>query len=122
MFDNAVDPVQLAAFVHDAGHEMVFAMAGAKVVGMASGTRMMHPDKPPAFFINEVGVNEDMQRRGIGTILSKMLMNVARGKGYEGMWLATETDNIEARALYKKLDGRETEGVVVYDWDGAMDD
>jgi len=122
VFDNPVDPAQLVAFVGDAGHELVFAMAAGKVVGMASGNRMLHPDKPPAFFINEVGVNEDMQRRGIGTILSNMLMEVARGKGYVGMWLATETDNIEARALYKKLDGREAEGIVVYDWDGAMDD
>ena len=122
VFDFPVDPVQLAAFVRDAGHELVFAMLGAKVVGMASGNVMLHPDKPPAFFINEVGVNDDMRLRGIGSILSKMLMNVARGKGYKGIWLATETDNIEARALYKKLGGRETEAVVVFDWDGAMDE
>ncbi len=122
VFDNPVDPAQLAAFVEDAGHELVFAMVGTRVVGMASGNRMLHPDKLPAFFINEVGVNEDMQRRGIGTALSDMLMNVARSKGYQGMWLATELDNIEARALYMKLDGRETEGIVVYDWDRAMDE
>lgn len=122
VFDNPVDPAQLAAFAGDAGHELVFAIAGDKVVGMASGNRMLHPDNPPAFFINEVGVNEDMQRRGIGAVLSDMLMSVARGKGYQGMWLATEVDNIEARALYKKLDGRETQAIVVYDWDGAMDE
>jgi ribosomal protein S18 acetylase RimI-like enzyme len=82
VFDNPVDPAQLAALVEDVGQELVFAMAADKVVGMASGNRRLHPDKPPAFFINEVGVNEDMQRRGIGTILSGMLTEVARGKGY----------------------------------------
>lgn len=122
VFDNQVDPVQLAAFVTDSGHEMVFAMTGARVVGMASGTVLLHPDKQPLFFINEVGVNEDMRNRGIGTVLSKKLMELARGKGYQGIWLATETDNVEARALYRKLDARETEAVVVYDWDGAMDE
>lgn len=122
VFDNPVDQAQLAAFVADSGHELVFATVGTSVVGMASGTVLLHPDKHPAFFINEVGVNEEMRIRGIGTALTKMLMNVARAKGYKGIWLATETDNVEARALYRKLGARETEAVVVYDWDGAMDE
>ena len=121
VFDNPVDPRQLAAFVADRGHEMVFAMAGKTVVGMASGTVLLHPDKPPAFFIAEVGVNEDMRLRGIATELVQMLLNVARESGYRGIWLATESDNVEARALYRKLGARSTEAVVVYDWDGAMD-
>lgn len=122
VFDNPVDPVQLAAFVADCGHEMVFAAIGSKVIGMASGTALLHPDKHPAFFINEVGVNEDVRNRGIGTQLTRMLMSIARDKGYQGIWLATETDNVEARALYKELDARETAAVVVYDWDGALDE
>lgn len=122
VFDNLVDPVQLATFVTDPGHEMVFATTGTKVIGMASGTVLLHPDKPPAFFINEVGVDENMRNQGIGTELTNKLMKVARGKGYQGIWLATETNNTEARALYQKLGARETDDVVVYDWDGALDD
>lgn len=122
VFDKPVDPVQLAAFVADANHEMIFAMAGKKVIGMASGNVMLHPDKQPAFFVNEVGVNEDMQQRGIGTALSQRLLDVARARGCQGIWLATEVDNLEARALYRKLKARETDGIVVYDWDGAMDE
>lgn len=122
VFDNPIDPVQLAAFVANSGHEMVFATTGSRVIGMATGTVLLHPDKQPAFFINEVGVNENIRNRGIGTKLTKMLMTIAREKGYQGIWLATETDNVEARALYQKLDARETGDVVVYDWDGALDD
>jgi len=122
VFDNLVDPAQLAAFVAGSGHEMVFAMVGKKVIGMASGTILLHPDKPPAFFINEVGVNEDMRRRGIATRLVQLLLKVARDSGCQGIWLATESDNVEARALYRKLGARLTEAVVVCDWDGAMDD
>lgn len=122
VFDNLVDPVQLAAFVIDPGHEMVFATKGTKVIGMASGTVLLHPDKHPAFFINEVGVDENMRNQGIGTELTNKLMKVARGKDYRGIWLATETNNTEARALYQKLGARETDDVVVYDWDGALDD
>jgi ribosomal protein S18 acetylase RimI-like enzyme len=122
VFDNPVDTEQLAAFVADSGHEMVFAMTGNKVVGMASGTVLLHPDKQPAFFVNEVGVNEDMRCLGIGTRLVQVLIELARDLGCKGIWLATESDNVEARALYRKLDARLTEAVVVYDWDGAMDD
>ncbi len=122
VFDNPIDPTQLAAFIADSGHEMVFATTGSSVIGMASGTALLHPDKHPAFFINEVGVNENMRNIGIGTKLTKMLMQIAREKGYQGIWLATETDNAEARALYQKLDARETVAVVVYDWDGALDE
>ena len=122
VFDNPIDPAQLGAFVADSGHEMVFATTGSRVIGMASGTVLLHPDKHPAFFINEVGVNEDMRNSGIGTKLTEMLMKIAREKGYQGIWLATETDNVEARALYQKLNARETDAVVVYDWDGALDE
>lgn len=121
VFDNPVDPAQLAGFVADPGHEMVFAMAGQRVVGMASGTVLRHPDKQPAFFISEVGVVHDMRHRGIARALMEMLLKIARDRGYQGIWLATETDNVAARALYAGLAARETDAVVVYDWDGAMD-
>lgn len=121
VFDNAVDPAQLAAFVADPNHELVYAMAGARVIGFASGAIHFHPDKPPAFFLSEVDVTPDWQRQGVAKALCGQLMDIARARGCEGIWLATETDNIPARALYRSLDARETEGIVVYDWDGAMD-
>lgn len=122
VFDNPVDAVQLDTYVANNGHELVFAMVENKVVGFASGTVLLHPDKPPAFFINEVGVNEDMRKHGVATTLTKMLLEVARIAGCKGIWLATESDNFEAQALYSKLEGRLTEAVIVYDWDGAMDE
>ncbi len=122
VFDNPVDADQLAAFVDSCGHRMVFATSGSTVVGMASGTVLLHPDKQPAFFINEVGVVADMRCRGIGKKLVHMLMEDARGSGCQGIWLATENDNTAAHALYRELAGRLTESVVIFDWDGALDD
>jgi len=122
IFDEPVDPKQLTDFVNHAGHELVFAMAGSKPIGMASSVIMLHPDKQPLLSINEVGVNDDMRLKGIGTKLSNMLFEIGREMGCKGIWLATEIDNDEARALYKKLAARETKDIVVYDWDGAMDD
>lgn len=122
VFDNKVDPEQLAAFLADAGHLLVFAAIGTFIVGFASGSIMRHPDKQPAFFINEVGVTEAMQRRGIATSICELLLKTARDRGCNGIWLATEADNHAARSLYKRLQAREVAGIVVYDWDGVMDD
>lgn len=101
---------------------MVFATLAERVVGMASGTVLLHPDKPPALFVNEVGVDEDLRNQGIGAALTQRLLDMGRARGCEGIWLATEGDNAPARALYRKLGARETKEIVVYDWDGAMDD
>lgn len=122
VFDNPVDPNQLRAFLADPGHLMVFATLGARVVCFASGSILLHPDKAPAFFVNEVGVDEDMRNQGFGAAVTEHLLALARASGCKGIWLATEGDNAPARALYRKLGARETEDIVVYDWDGAMDD
>ena len=121
LFDLAIRPDQAAAFLQDASHDMVVALQGGAIVGMASGQVMLHPDKAPAYFINEVGVRETHQRQGIAKLICTELMTIARQRGCQGIWLATETDNVAARALYRSLDARETQGIVVYDWDGAMD-
>jgi ribosomal protein S18 acetylase RimI-like enzyme len=122
LFDNAIRPDQAEAFLNDGLHEMVLAFDGSDVVGMASGQIMLHPDKVPAFFINEVGVRESHQRRGIAKLLCNRLIGVGRARGCEGIWLATEGDNLPARALYRAMGARETEDIVVYDWDDrAMD-
>lgn len=121
VFDNPVDPEQLARFLSDGGHELVFASSGRTIVGFASGTVLLHPDKAPAFFVNEVDVAPKCRRQGIATALCRKLIGIARDLGCQGIWLATEEDNVAARALYRRLDARETGAIVVYAWDGAMD-
>ena len=119
--DNPIRTDQAAAFLNDPLHEIVLAFAGAEIVGIATGVSLLHPDKAPAFFVAEVGVRDAFQRQGIAQRLCRALFKVARGRGCEGIWLATEGDNVAARALYTSLDARETSDIVVYDWDGAMD-
>ena len=122
LFDNPVRPGQAKAFLNDPMHEMVLAFAGNKVVGMASGQILLHPDKPPALFVNELGVRDAYLRQGIAKRLCAKLFEIARKRGTQGIWLATEEDNAPARAVYRSLNARETQGIVVYDWEGAMDE
>lgn len=121
LFDNPIRPDQARAFLDDPLHEIVLAARGDSVVGMATGQIMLHPDKAPVFFVAEVGVRENDQRQGIAKRLCAALIDIARRRGCEGIWLATEVDNTAARALYRSLDACETGDIVVYDWDGAMD-
>lgn len=117
LFDNPVLPDQARAFLDDPLHEMMVAIAHGQIVGMASGQVMFHPDKPPAFFIAEVGVRDAFQRQGIAAQLCTALIGIAKGRGCEGIWVATENENGPARALYQSLGARETKDIVVYDWD-----
>ncbi|MEE9389538.1 MAG: GNAT family N-acetyltransferase [Paracoccaceae bacterium] len=122
VFDNPVIPAQAAAFLASDLHCMVVALDGNQVIGMASAVTMLHPDKEPMVFINEVGVHDDYQCRGVGKKLTELLIKTVNPKSDRDVWLATEEDNTAARALYRSLKARETKGVVVYDWGHAMDD
>jgi aminoglycoside 6'-N-acetyltransferase I len=119
LFDNPVDPVQARAFLANPMNEIVLALDGAEVVGFASGTVLQHPDKPPAMFINEVGVRDDWLRRGIGKAVTQALIDRARARGCQGIWLGTEPDNVAALALYRSLGGEEMT-FVGFGWDDAF--
>ena len=121
LFDHAIRPDQARAFLNNPAHVLIMAYDDGDAVGMASGQILLHPDKAPAFFVAEVGTREAWQRQGIAKKMCARLMEEARALGCEGIWLATEGDNVAARALYRSLKARETGDIVVYDWDGAMD-
>lgn len=120
VLDGPADPDWLSGFLADPGHLMELALLDGQVVGFASGTILRHPDKPPTFFVNEVGVEPAHRRRGIGAHLTGRLLDRARTHGAETAWLATETDNAAARALYKRLSARETGDIVIYDWNAVI--
>lgn len=119
LFDNAIDPDEARAFLNDAMNWLVLAFDGDHAVGMASATILRHPDKKPALFINEVGVRDSHQRRGIGKSVTQALIDKARMSGVQGVWLGTEADNTAARALYRSLGGDEVAGVY-FGWDDAF--
>ncbi len=121
LFDHAIDPVQARAFLADPLHMLALGFDGDLAVGMASGTVLLHPDKPPSLFVNEVGTREGWERRGIATAVLKALFEAARARGCKGIWVATETENAAARALYESLEG-EALGCIAYGWDGAFDE
>ncbi|MCW1932977.1 GNAT family N-acetyltransferase [Pararhodobacter zhoushanensis] len=121
LFDNPVDPGQSAAFLSDPLHHIVVGLLDGVVVSFASGTILLHPDKAPSLFINEVGTRDTVLRRGYARAVTQALIDHARRLGCQGIWLGTEPDNTAARALYRRLGGDEV-SFIGYGWDGALDD
>ena len=116
VFDHPVRSDYVAAVLASPDHVMMLALAQGQVVGMGSAVFYYHPDKPRNMWINEVGTAEAWRRRGVATKIMQALLRAADEAGCQGVWLATEHDNAPARALYRHMDARESDGVVVYDW------
>jgi ribosomal protein S18 acetylase RimI-like enzyme len=71
------------------------------VVGFVSAVHYVHPDKPrPELWINEVGVAETHQRRGLATRLLHAVFAVARSLGCTEAWVMTDRANTAAMRLY----------------------
>lgn len=121
LFDKDIDPVQARAFLENPQHAIAVALDDGAVVAFASGSILLHPDKPPSMFVNEVGTRDSHLRRGCATAVSEALFAWARGQGCEGIWLATEPDNDAALGLYRRLGGEEMT-IVGFAWDGAFDE
>ncbi len=96
---------------------LMIADIDGRIVGFASGTVLYHPDKAPSLFVQEVGVNEDAQRRGIARALVLAIRDEGRKQGCTTAWVLTEADNTAARALYAATGGVETTDVVMVEWE-----
>jgi ribosomal protein S18 acetylase RimI-like enzyme len=87
---------------------------------MASGVHYVHPDKPPELFVNEVGVADAYQGRGIGGRVLRALLDRGRALGCAQAWVLTSPDNAPAVRLYAGAGGRPAdEPTVLYAFDLA---
>ncbi len=77
VFDGPVQPALVQEFLNDSRHHLAVAVLDGQVIGMASGVHYLHPDKPNAFWINEIGVAPAYQTQGIGRALMKRLLGKA---------------------------------------------
>lgn len=121
VLDHPVDPAQLAAFLADPRHLMLLAIdRGEVVVGIASGTELLHPDKPPQLFMNEVSVAPAHRKKGIGRRLVAALVAEARDRGCTYAWLGTAADNAAGQACFAAAapDGL-PEPFLLYEWNLA---
>lgn len=107
-FDNAIIPAVARAFLADPRHHLAVAIDDGVVVGFASAVHYLHPDKPsPELWINEVGVAETHQGRGLARRLMTAILETGRALGCSVAWVLTERDNTPAMRLYASAGGVE---------------
>lgn len=115
IFDHEIDPAHLSAYLADAGHLLVCAVAGGVVIGQARGVVTRQPDAAPVLYIDNLGVAEARRREGIASRLLDELAEWGRERGCVTAWVATELDNEAARALYAGR-GAEAQTVAYYEY------
>jgi aminoglycoside 6'-N-acetyltransferase I len=107
VFDEAIDPRRLAAYLARPGNLMVLALKHGEIVGQCAGVVHTHPDKPDELYIDEVGTGSAHRRQGIATAMLTELLAWGSELGCEDAWLGTERDNHAANALYRAFKGEE---------------
>jgi aminoglycoside 6'-N-acetyltransferase I len=122
VFDEPIRPDLARRFLATPNYRIFVALDGDLVVGMVTGFTHFHPDKDEEFFVNELGVDDNYRRQGVGERLLRTILAEAKAMGCPDAWLGTEHGNAPALALYRKVltgkDSEEAMSVFTYELDG----
>ncbi len=113
VFDAAIDPKRLAAYLAEPGHHLIVAVDAGEVVGQIRAVIHKHPDAASELYIDNLGVTPALQRRGIATKLLDAALALGKALGCEEAWLGTEDANGPARSFYESY-GVQAEMVAMY--------
>jgi len=116
LFDKPAREDATARFLREPTHHLLIAYEGDLPVGFVSGTEISHPDQPTTMFLNELGVDEGYQRRGIGRALTTALIDVGLERGCHSVYVLTEHDNEAAIATYNRDGVAREDGFVMFTW------
>lgn len=110
VFDAPPGPALTRDFLAAPHLHIALAAEDGLVVGMCSGVTYHHPDKPPQFWINELGAAGPWRRQGIATRLVEACATRARRMGCteiravadptdmaEGFWQSRGWDRVGTR-------------------------
>lgn len=100
VFDHAIAPAHLAAYLADPLHAMFVAVEGGLTIGQIRGSVHLQPDRAPDLYIDNLGTAPSHQRRGIASDMMKAMLAWGEAQGCTYAWIATETDNEQARGFY----------------------
>ena len=116
LFDDRIVPERAREFLYDPRSVLMAAIDEGTIVGFASAVVTIHPDKArPELWINEVGVTDAYQRRGIGKRIMEAITAKARREGYSAVWVLTDMHNDAACALYRSAGFAETRGIMLFE-------
>ena len=117
LFDHKPLPEQTRAFLASDREFMWLALKEGLPVGFVSATSILHPDKPPHLFVNELATHQDHWRRGIATRLMRVVEQFGRENDLWPIWVAAEGDDAQAISFYRSLGDMEERGAPVFEWE-----
>ncbi len=80
-------------------------------VGFLSAYRLpLFQNKVTELFIYEVEVDENYRRQGVGSMMLKYILELAKKEGLECPWVLTNKSNPTAVKFYESLGGKIAEG------------
>jgi ribosomal protein S18 acetylase RimI-like enzyme len=89
--------------------------AGSIFMGMASARLEIKPYHGARWlYVDEVDVCADQRQKGAGKAMMRKLFELANAAGCEEVWLAAESNNQAANALYRSLEPGEVAQIVGY--------
>ena len=101
VFDDDIDPEQVAAYLAEPGHLMVVATVDGQVVGQCQAVVHRHVDKPTELYIDNLGVAPAFKRQGIARRMVDETLAWGGEFGCRTTWVLTEPDNAEGRGFYE---------------------
>ena len=101
VFDDDIDPAQVAAYLAEPGHLMVVATVDGQVVGQCQAVVHRHVDKAPELYIDNLGVAPAFKRQGIARRMVDETLAWGGEFGCRTTWVLTEPDNAEGRGFYE---------------------
>lgn len=116
LFDAPPTEAATRRFFAEPGHHLLIAYEDDEPAGFVSGVEVAHPDKPVEMFLNELGVRESSQGRGIGRTLIAALRDLAIERGCAGMWVLTDETNPAALKAYRAAGAGEPAPQVMLEW------
>lgn len=94
-------------FLNNPDNWLFAAVQNGEILGFAYGYALQRLDRPQKqLYIHEVGVQDNVQRQGIGFRMMQALLRQCAEENICKCFLTTYQNNAAANALYRKLGGQ----------------
>ena len=103
VFDGPIQAERLSAVIASEMHLLLVAVEDDLVVGQCQAMILLGPDRPPALYVENLGVTPDFRRQGIARELMMRAFGIGKQAGCDRGWLGVEPDSEAARPFYASL-------------------
>jgi len=102
LLDEPPDVAAVRAYLADSRNVFLIAYEGSEAIGFLRGTELGQlRSKRKQMFLYEIGVDENLRRRGVGTALIQALLRDCRDLGFAEVFVFTDPANEAAVRLYR---------------------